>query len=64
MAPDKEQMAPDTDMEDYARDCVRLAGLTDNQQLREQLLQLAREWMAASMGEAEVPDQKPMPPAQ
>jgi hypothetical protein len=35
----------------YARECVRLAGLTQDQQLREQLLNMAREWMATAMHE-------------
>jgi hypothetical protein len=30
----------------YALECVRLAGLTDDQQIRERLLEMARDWMA------------------
>jgi hypothetical protein len=41
----------DKDMEDYARDCVRLAQLAQEPNLREQLMQLARDWMAAAMHE-------------
>jgi hypothetical protein len=38
------------DFETYARDCVNLAGQPDvPPELREQLLQMAREWMKASM---------------
>jgi hypothetical protein len=39
----------DKDMEGYARDCVRLAQLARNPELREQLMQMARDWMAAAM---------------
>jgi hypothetical protein len=41
----------DKEMEGYARDCVRLAGLAQDHELREQLLQMARHWMAAAMHE-------------
>jgi hypothetical protein len=44
-------MPTDTECVDYARECVRLAGLTKDPQLREQLLNLAREWMADAMQE-------------
>ena len=60
MTQDREQ---DKEMEGYARECVRLAGLSDNPDLREELLQLAREWMAASMGERDAPGRKPLPEA-
>ena len=30
----------------YALECVRLAGLTEDQQIRERLLEIARDWMA------------------
>jgi len=36
---------------DYARECVRLAQSADNQELRELLLRMAREWMAIAMHE-------------
>ena len=42
----------------YARDCVRLAGLAKDEQLREQLLNMAREWMAAAMHERKAPESK------
>ena len=47
MATDKESMA-------YARECVRLAGLTDEPEIRDQLFALAREWMAAAMHDRDV----------
>ena len=35
---------------EYARECVRLAALRDvNPQMRDQLLEMAREWMKAAM---------------
>jgi hypothetical protein len=39
-------MATDEECVGYARECVRLAGLATDQELREQLLQMARNWMA------------------
>jgi hypothetical protein len=44
-------MATDEECVDYARECVRLAGLANDQELREQLLQMARNWMAEAMHE-------------
>ena len=38
-------MASDKEMEGYARDCVRLAQLADDPELRQRLFQMAREWM-------------------
>jgi hypothetical protein len=40
---------PEMNCESYARECVRLAGLTEDPQLREALMQMAREWMAVVM---------------
>lgn len=40
----------------FARDCVRLAGLAENPELRERLLQMARKWMAVAMHEEKVPE--------
>ena len=37
--------------EEFARDCVRLAGQADSPELREKLLNLAREWMHAVIDE-------------
>ena len=43
-------MSSSTDFETYARDCVKLAEQPDAPpELREQLLQMAREWMHAIM---------------
>src|SRR4249919_1651128 len=43
-------MSSATDFETYARDCVKLAEQSDAPpELREQLLQMAREWMKSSM---------------
>jgi len=39
------------DFEEFARDCVRLAGQADSAQLREKLLSQARDWMQAAMDE-------------
>ena len=45
-------MATDEQCVGYARECERLAGLAaDNQELRDQLLQMARNWMAEAMHE-------------
>jgi hypothetical protein len=48
-------MATDEECLAYARECVRLAGLTDKLEIRDQLFALAREWMAAAMQERDVP---------
>ena len=48
-------MISDKDMEDYARECVRLAHVTSDPQIREQLFEMAREWMAAAMREGRRP---------
>jgi reverse gyrase len=32
----------------HARECVRLAGLTDDQEVRDQLIDLARDWIVAA----------------
>ena len=44
-------MATDNECEGYARECVRLAGLTTDPQLREELLKIARDWKAMAMQE-------------
>ena len=44
-------MATDKEMEQYARDCIRLAGMTDDPAIREPLLKMAREWMEIARGE-------------
>jgi hypothetical protein len=44
------ELVPCPDFETYARDCVQLAEQPDAPpELREQLLQMAREWMQAMM---------------
>ena len=52
-------MVTDKECEHYARECVRLAELTKP---RDQLLDMAREWMALAMHENEMP--KPDTPVQ
>jgi hypothetical protein len=52
-------MATDNECVEYARDCVRLAGLATDPELRERLLQQARDWMAVAMDEDEVASQEP-----
>ena len=42
-------MASDQECVDYARECVRLAGLTNDAQLRQYLTNLARDWIATSV---------------
>ena len=39
------------EFEEFARDCVRLAERADTPELREKLLNLAREWMHAVIDE-------------
>ena len=40
----------------HARECVRLAGLTDGQEVRDQLIALARDWIVAARKEEEEDD--------
>ena len=42
-------MAPEQKCLEYARECVQLAGLSEDQQTRDRLFDMAREWMAAAM---------------
>ena len=42
----------------HARECVRLAGLTDGQEVRDQLIALARDWIVAARKEEEDDDSK------
>jgi hypothetical protein len=46
-------MASDSEMEDFARECVDLANLTADPQMRERLFQMAREWMEIAMHPSE-----------
>jgi hypothetical protein len=54
-------MTIDNVYEGYARECVRLAGLANDQKLRDQLLDMAREWMAVAMHETTTPKPKSSP---
>jgi hypothetical protein len=47
-------MATDQKRLDYAHECMRLAGLTDEPEIRDQLFAMARDWMAAAMHERDV----------
>ena len=47
-------MATDQECVGYAREYVRLAGLTDEPEIHDQLFGLAREWMAAAMHDRDV----------
>jgi phosphopantothenoylcysteine synthetase/decarboxylase len=40
----------------HARECVRLAGLTDDQEVRDQLIALARDWIVAARKQEEEDD--------
>ena len=40
----------------HARECVRLAGLTDDQEVRDQLIALARDWIVAARKHEEEED--------
>ena len=42
----------------HARECVRLAGLTDDQEVRDQLIAMARDWIVAARKEEEDDDSK------
>jgi len=42
-------MATDKECVDNARECVRLAQLTTDQEVRDRLLNIARRWMDAAM---------------
>jgi hypothetical protein len=53
-------MVRDRECDSWARECVRLAGLADDPETREQLLNMAREWIAVVMQENELPDPKPL----
>src|SRR5262245_11875784 len=41
--------APDLECMGYACECVRLAGLSPDPQIRDQLLRIAQDWMATAM---------------
>jgi hypothetical protein len=44
-------MASDEECMCYVREYLRLAGLTDDRNVRDQLLDLARGWMAVALSE-------------
>ena len=44
-------MATDKELEQYAHDCIRLAGMTDDPAIREPLLKMARDWMEVARAE-------------
>ena len=50
-------MATDKELEQYAHDCIRLAGMTDDPAIREPLLKMARDWMEVARAEQQ---QKPL----
>jgi hypothetical protein len=50
--------ASDKNCDGYARECVRLANLTSDPNIRDQLMQMAREWMAVVMYEEKRPEPK------
>jgi hypothetical protein len=52
-------MAADKDCMGYARECVRLAGLTTDQEIREKLFAIARDWMAAALDDRYVSSPPP-----
>jgi len=49
---------------DNARECVRLSGLTTDQELRDWLLDIARQWMNAARHERVARAVGPVPPKQ
>src|SRR6516165_1643491 len=51
-------MTSDQEFEGYARECVRLATLVDDQAIRNHLLAMAREWMTVAMHEGNLPEPK------
>jgi hypothetical protein len=51
-------MASDEECMCHGRECVRLAGLTDDRNVRDELLDLARGWMAAALRERRMADER------
>jgi hypothetical protein len=45
----------DKECESYARECVRLANLTNDSHIHDALMQMARDWMAVAMHENKMP---------
>jgi hypothetical protein len=52
-------MAADEECMGYARECVRLARLASDQQIREKLFAIARDWMAAALDDRHVSSPPP-----
>ena len=44
-------MSTDKELEQYAHDCIRLAGMTDDPSIREPLLKMARDWIEVARAE-------------
>ena len=44
-------MSTDQECVNYARECVRLAELTEDLQLRDHLVKIARDWLATARRE-------------
>ena len=44
-------MVIDQECVDYARECERLAGMANDQEIRKYLFDLAKQWMALAMRE-------------
>jgi hypothetical protein len=56
-------MVTDQECVNFARECVRLAGMTSDPEMREQMLKLARQWLANAGyegGTAGLPSGKPL----
>jgi hypothetical protein len=54
-------MAIDREMQEYARDCVRLAGKTDDPIMREQFMKMSRYWMDAAAEQPPAASLSPTP---
>jgi hypothetical protein len=55
-------MPTDQECVDFARECVRLAAMTSDQDMRDHLLTLARQWMTAAGGEGRTAEPLPRKP--
>jgi hypothetical protein len=45
------KMASDKECEDYARECAMIAGLTNDKEVRDQMLKMACHWMETAAHE-------------
>jgi hypothetical protein len=50
-------MIPESPYFVYARECTRLALLSEDPDVREDLMQMARDWMAVAMADAQTLEQ-------